>query len=574
MQKVAVLAHKNRSEELIEFLQKEGVMEVTEARETTSNVDHSEVNFRVAEIDFAISTLKEVASKQQLAAMKKAESSATQQQILHASASVDVRGIIDALHKMDAEDQQLRQAISGPQSVVLGDQVSEQAAYLPESGTAQGRSSGAAIDVIPANVDTSQVTKAQKQLTDHAVARQQLAEQLPGLVMVRRYVKWLNTKQGAREAMKKTKTTVMLFGWLPLKMFAAFEKKLHKAIDCSAVLKVKPDAGEEPPVLLQNSKALTPFESVTTLYGLPLYREMDPTPYLSFFFILFFALCLTDAGYGLVLALFTGGYLLKTKTTTKENPLIWLLFLSGIVTFFVSIPFGGWFGIVPDNAPELFTKADPDGVGRLFKGQIWNLSDKSGITFLQNLSLGLGIVHLSFGILLGAISKIRTNGLADGLWKDGTTLVFIGTILLFFFGPAEYKQIFLYSIYASLAVMIWGKGYGNPALKRPMFGILQTLNFFLSMMGNVLSYLRILALGLVTGALAFTVNLVAEQISLLLPWFLAIPVALVIYVVGHLMNIALNVLGAFIHSGRLQFVEFFSQFFEGGGRPFRPFSRI
>jgi V/A-type H+-transporting ATPase subunit I len=121
--------------------------------------------------------------------------------------------------------------------------------------------------------------------------------------------------------------------------------------------------------------------------------------------------------------------------------------------------------------------------------------------------------------------------------------------------------------------MVWGKGHGNTLLKRPLFGFLQTLNFFLGMMGNVLSYLRILALGLVTGALAFTVNLVAEQISAFLPWFLAIPVAIVIYVVGHMANIVLNVLGAFIHSGRLQFVEFFSQFFEGGGRPFRPFTR-
>ena len=76
-----------------------------------------------------------------------------------------------------------------------------------------------------------------------------------------------------------------------------------------------------------------------------------------------------------------------------------------------------------------------------------------------------------------------------------------------------------------------------------------------------------------TGALAFTVNLVAEQIGALLPWYVAIPFMIIVYVVGHMMNIVLNVLGAFIHSGRLQFVEFFSQFFEGGGRPFRPFAR-
>lgn len=572
MQKIAVLAHKDRADDLLQFLQEEGVMEISEARETASAVDHSEVNFRSAELEYAISTLKEIADKQQLAAMKKAESSATEQQVQHASTHIDVLGIVEELHKLDADDQSLRQMLTGSASVPLGDGGSEQAAYLVESGNSNKRARGSA-NISTPDTDKMELAKAQKKLAENATKRQKLAEELPGLVMMRRYIQWLNGKQGAREAMKKTKMTVMLLGWLPSNIFAPFEKRLQKAVDSSAVLRVKPDAGEEPPVLLNNSKALTPFESVTTLYGLPLYREMDPTPYLAFFFILFFALCLTDAGYGLVLALVSGGYLLKTKTKIKENPLIWLLFFSGIVTFFVSIPFGGWFGIVPDKAPEFLTKPDPDGTGRLFKGQIWNLSDQTGITFLQNLSLALGIIHLSFGILLGAISKIRGGNLAEGLWKDGTTLAFVGVTLLFFFGPAEYHQIFLYGIYASLILMIWGKGHGNPMLKRPLFGILQTLNFFLGMMGNVLSYLRILALGLVTGALAFTVNLVAEQVTVLLPWFVAIPVAIVIYIVGHLMNIALNVLGAFIHSGRLQFVEFFSQFFEGGGRPFRPFAR-
>lgn len=571
MQKIAVLAHKDRAEDLIQFLQEEGAMEVSEAREITSAIDHSEVNFRIAELEYAISTLKNVATKQQLAAMANAESTATPQQVQYAVTHIDVRGIIDELHQLDAEDQKLQKMLHSPVGMPIGTHTSsEQAAYFTESGSTSVKTSGS-----PSTPDTEKMetAKAEKKIADHAARRSALAEDLAGLALVRRYIKWLNGKQAAREAMKTTKMTVMLLGWIPANIFAPFEKKLLKSIDSSAVLRVKPDAGEEPPVYLKNSTAITPFESVTTLYGLPLYKEMDPTPYLAFFFILFFALCLTDAGYGAVLALISGGYLWKTKIKVKDNPLIWLLFLSGIITVIVSIPFGGWFGMVPDKAPEFLTKPDPDGTGRLFKGQIWNLSDQSGITFLQNLSLALGIIHLSFGIFLGAISKIRGGSLAEGLWKDGTTLAFIGATLLYFLGPVAYKEMFLYSIYASLILMVWGKGHGNPGIKRPLFGILQTLNFFLGMMGNVLSYLRILALGLVTGALAFTVNLVAEQVSILLPIYVAIPVAIIIYVVGHLMNIALNVLGAFIHSGRLQFVEFFSQFFEGGGRPFRPFVR-
>jgi V/A-type H+-transporting ATPase subunit I len=578
MQKVAVIAHKDQQEDLVQFLHKEGVMEISDAREAVP-VDHSEVKFRTAELEFAIATLKDFASKKALAAMRKAEARGTEEQVQHAATHTDVLGIVEELHKLDKDDQHMSAIVRGvdpDKAMNVGEAASEQAAYFASNvkeDMSRIRGGAGTTEAEPGEQHKLNVGKAQVQIEKNKARRAQLAEELPNLVLLRRYIHWLNEKQTAREAMQKTKMTVMLLGWIPRDTFQLFEQRLHQAIPSSAVLKVKADEGENPPVFLRNSKMLTPFESVTKLYGLPQHNEIDPTPFLSIFFILFFGLCLTDAGYGLVLAFIMGGYLLKTRKSVSEAPLFWLLMLSGVVTFLVSIPFGGWFGLSPDKVPEYLTKPDPDGTGRLFIGQIWNLSDQTGITFLQNLSLALGIIHLSFGIFLGAYSKMRGGQLAAGFWVDGTALIFIGTVLLYFFGPAEYQQYFLYAIGAALVLMIWGKGHGNPLVKRPMFGFLQTLNFFLGMMGNVLSYLRILALGLVTGALAFTVNLVAEQIGALLPFVVAVPVVIVIYIVGHMANIVLNVLGAFIHSGRLQFVEFFSQFFEGGGRPYRPFIR-
>ena len=228
--------------------------------------------------------------------------------------------------------------------------------------------------------------------------------------------------------------------------------------------------------------------------------------------------------------------------------------------------------MTPDQAPAFMVETRADGL-KWFKGQVWNLSATEGITFLQNLSLTLGVIHLSFGVTLAAYWKALQGKYAAAFWQDVSTLAMIASLVFWGFAPAEWKQTALYAVYGAAAFMVWGKGYGSPLLTRPLFGLLQTLNWFLGMLGNVLSYLRILALGLVTGALAFTVNLVAEQIGAMLPWFVAIPFMIVVYVAGHAMNIALNVLGAFIHSGRLQFVEFFSQFFEGGGRPFKPFAR-
>jgi V/A-type H+-transporting ATPase subunit I len=404
--------------------------------------------------------------------------------------------------------------------------------------------------------------------------RVRISEQLPNLLRAREYLHWLNQKQAAREAIKESKRTVTIFGWVPKNMVSVLEKKLQKLSPSYAVVSVKPEAEESSPVLLRNSTIITPFESVTTLYGLPLSTEFDPTILLAGFFILFFGLCLTDAGYGLVLAAITGGYLLKKKLPIRKAPLWWLLFFGGIATFLISIPFGGWFGMTAAQAPSWMTvDTNGDGVADLFKGQVWNLGETKGITFFQNLALALGLAHLSFGMFLAGYAKWRDGRFAEAFWVDFTSLILIASAIAYFLGPQDFKQYSLYAIYASIVLMIWGKGYGSPFASRLFKGILGMLNFALGMTSNVLSYLRLLALGLVTGALALAVNLVAQQIGGLLPPIIGVPLSIVILIVGHTINIALNVLGAFIHSGRLQFVEFFSQFFEGGGRPFQPFSR-
>ncbi len=574
MQKVAIMSLKSLKEDVLHLLHDEGVLEVCDAREGVGGIDHTEVKFRKAELEFAISALLPLASKKLRAAMDKKP---TKEEVVIAALHTDIRSIIDQVHALDKKEHEARKHLhehkKGMDEGSAGSGVNEAAYFTGSVPHANVKTAAATPAAMPDAEERAEMHRLEKNLEDVHDARLRLAEELPNLARALIYLRWLDDKQAVREAMRETKGTVTLFGWVAKKNIAHLEKKLHDLSDATALMKVKPDENESVPVQLKNNPLLTPFESVTKLYGLPQSNEMDPTPYLSIFFILFFGLCLTDAGYGLTLALIMGGYLLKARKSPSQAPLFWLLFLSGIVTFFVSIPFGGWFGVSPDDVPAYLTKPDPDGDGRLFLGQIWNLSDQTGITFLQNLALALGIIHLTFGIMLGAYSKVRSGQLAAGLWMDGTSLLFIGFTLTYFFGPSEYQQIFLYCIFGSLALMVWGKGHGNTLVKRPLFGFLQTLNFFLGMMGNILSYLRILALGLVTGALAFTVNLVAEQISAFLPWFLAIPLAIVIYIVGHIANIVLNVLGAFIHSGRLQFVEFFSQFFEGGGRPFRPFTR-
>lgn len=575
MQKVAVVAHKNNEKGLLELLHTEGMMEISELPDA-SLMNTDKVPYHAAELEHVIAVLKPMASKHALAA---AESKVTAQEVLAAGQSTSIRAIIDEVHAIEEELGMLKESMTeldhGRMPTGQKQATPEEGTYFTAAGMKADLSSfggeGAVHHASPEAL-AAKMTEV-KTATDKAHNRlTALAENLPLLTHARLCVRWMNEIEAARRSLKTTRSTVTLFGWIAKNLFDSLEQKLSRISPATAVFKVEPMEGEQAPVLIKNPAWLKPFESVTLLYGLPQTGELDPTPLLAPFFILFFALCLTDAGYGIILALAMAAFIWKKKLPLKDAPLWWLLMIGGIMTFLISIPFGGWFGMTPGQAPAFMTETRADGM-LWFKGQIWNLGDTPGITFFQNLSIILGLIHLAFGMFLGGFSKGLRGSWVEGFWVDWTQLVLLGTAIGYFFVPTEMKSAMLLAIYASLALVIWGKGYGSVWYMRPLNGFLGLLNLAMGMMSNTLSYLRLLALGLVTGALALAVNLVAQQIGGFFPPALGIPVSIVIYIAGHTVNIALNVLGAFIHSGRLQFVEFFSQFFEGGGRPFTAFKR-
>jgi len=632
MQKVAIVAHDAIKENLLDTLHKEGVIEISESKSPVT-VDHTEMNFRAAELQFAISVLKDHASKETLAVARK---TTTEKDIIFAAKHTDVRGIVDELHKLEERDtegeRQIKESLklietlepwlSLPYSLSLPketnstvtiyglvptlkiDQIIELVGEeklsieLLQVGTVKSQTSivahllkedkvrfeEIAVTLGWSNVDlpvldgvaTKLIEQAKMKIKELKEKREKstkqrirLSVELPNLVKVARFVRWLDEKQGAREAMSSTQSTVTLLGWTPRKKIPQLEQKLQTALSPVALLKVKPDEGEEVPVLLRNPTAITPFESVTNLYGYPLYSEVDPTSALTPFFALYFALCLTDAGYGAVLAAVFGTVILKKKLKIRQSKLVWTLFLGGIVAFLVGIPFGGWLGFAPEQVPAFLTKTTSDG-SLFFIGQIWNLNAQSGITFLQNLSLILGLTHIFFGMFLAGMHKWIHGEKVKALWMDFTSHLLLGAVILHIVLTTNYS---LLTLYGAIAIFIWGKGYGFKWFLRPLIGALGLLNFCISLLTNTLSYLRILALGLVTGALAMAVNQVAVEFGKLFPIWLAIPITIAIFLAGHLVSIALNTLGSFIHSGRLQFIEFFSQFFEGGGKAFSPFKR-
>lgn len=638
MQKVAVLAPKSLQEKVLDSLQKQGVVHISDNVPATTT-DHTEVNFRTAELEFAITTLTDFADKDLLALARRP---ASPDDIIKAASSCDVRGIVDELHQLEKIDTEENRVIdelqakraglslweSYPRMTTNADESARAVqcfGTLPEQNEAALR---AALDervprcvlesftatnglvllcatvwkkdkmtfeeistthgwtnATPPALETSakeelmqlslKIQTAQAGIETRKARRKTIAMHLPALMQTRTFLQWLAAKQNVREGAMISSATMMVTGWIPKKDAPTLQNELSAHVGTSVlVLRIKPDEGEEAPVLLRNALGITPFESVTTLYGLPLYAEMDPTAMLSPFFGLFFALCLTDAGYGITIATVFGVWLLLTKKSIQEARLPWLLFFSGILAFIVGIPFGGWFGLSAAAMPKalsFMTVATAEGVK--WRGQIWDLNTQIGINFLQNLSLVLGISHLFFGMFLAGWHKWIHGSKAQAFWENFTSHILLIAALAFAFAPSEWKQVATYGLYASLALIIWGKGYGSAWYLRPIFGALGVMNMAIGLLSNGLSYLRILALGLVTGAMAMAVNQVAVEMGKLFPVWIGIPVMILIALGGHLVSIALNTLGSFIHAGRLQFIEFFGQFFEGGGRPFSPFSR-
>lgn len=634
MQKVAVVAHRPQREKVLDALQEAGLLHVNETTDAPQ-IDHSEANFRIAELQFCIDTLKDIAPKDVLA---KAQRGATDDEILAARSHTDVRAIIDALHALEESDThaagvvqestariaqlqpwiRLPYHLDTPRStaftqMLFGTVTTEQVdplrrslqEHLPktaielihtdttaslvahvwhddamafeEIATRHGWTTVdlPALNGTPADLvsDASKaMTEAQKTILKNADQRMQWSRHLPQLMQVAISMQWLSDKQAVREQLSETSSIVTLLGWMPKKEVHTLERALHRISPAIAIFPVKADPDEQAPIALKHLPAVAPFRSVTTLYGLPRSDEMDPTASLAPFFTLFFALCLTDAGYGAVLAFVFGGYLLWKRLSPSNAPLVWTLFIGGIATFFAGILFGGWFGLSPDRVPEWLTVAHADG-GRRFIGQVWNLAERDGIMFLLYLSLVLGITHIFYGMFLSGVHKWLHGQKAQAFWQDFLNHLLLFAVIARVVAPPAYAQSALWVLLGVLALFIWGKGYGSPWYVRPVMGALGLVNFAINILSNGLSYLRILALGLVTGSLAGAVNEVAVALGTLFPLWIGIPVIVLIFSMGHLVSIALNTLGTFIHAGRLQFIEFFGQFFEGGGSPFTPFSR-
>jgi V/A-type H+-transporting ATPase subunit I len=362
----------------------------------------------------------------------------------------------------------------------------------------------------------------------------------------------------------KTKQAFYLDGFIPAEMGEKAKEWLEK-YDCVVTIE-QPEADEECPVLLESVGFVTPFQSITNLYSTPLYKAVDPTPFFSIFYFIFFGMMLSDAGYGIVMTLGCFWLLKNYRLEGMTKKLISMLMYCGISTLFWGAMFGGWFGDAVTVVGKTFFNQD----WRI--GPVWfdPLQDPMKLLIF---AFAIGAIHLFLGMGLKAYLLIKKGKPWDALFDIGFWVVFLVGLVLFFAGStlsagavAAGKWM---SILGALGlVLTQGRDKSN-VFGKLISGVL-SLYDVTSYLADVLSYSRLLALGLATGVIASVINTMG---SLGGGGIFGAIILMVVFVGGHAFNIAINALGAFVHASRLQYVEFFGKFFEGGGKPFKPFAK-
>lgn len=329
----------------------------------------------------------------------------------------------------------------------------------------------------------------------------------------------------------------------------------------------EPDDEEEPPILLQNHRLVTPYEAVTNMYSPPLYRGFDPNNFVSFFYFLFFGMMLGDAGFGLLL--FFGGLWLSRKTGMKG--IVQVITMGGISSTIWGIVFGSYFGDVIPVVSETF-------FGRRVAPPIF-IDPLAQAVLVMVICLALGFIHILVGMFINAYLLVKRGKAMDAIFDVGFWVLFmlglvmllIGVALPMMAGAEAPGWMMPVGKWMSIGgavglVLTQGRSAKNPAMK--LLGGVKSLYDITGYLSDVLSYSRILALGLATGVIAQVFNIIGTLAG---GGFFGAIVFIIVFAIGSALNVGINTLGAYVHTARLQYVEFFGKFYEAGGKPFIPF---
>ena len=354
----------------------------------------------------------------------------------------------------------------------------------------------------------------------------------------------------------QTKDAYILEAWVPVKDTEEVEQLVEKSSEghCAfETIEIEGTDDEDVPILQQNGWYAKPFEFLVDMYSPVRYNEIDPTIFVAITFPFFFGFCLTDAVYGLVVSAI-GVVMIKGIGKVKESmkSFGWILVWSGLWAVILGLITNGFIGDFPERIagfrlPTVFAPVE---------------AFKHPDTILL-IAIAVGLIYTNIGFIIGAIDNLRYGNVKEAIGSQICWFVFEAGIILFALGymmPAVGMAGMALGgilIIATIGMLVWANG---------AYGVMDIFGY----MGDILSYARLLALCLATGGIAMTVNILAQMLNNMIP-YAGIVLAIVVFIGGHIANFAFQVLSAFINALRLNYVEFFSQFFMSGKGKFEAF---
>lgn len=386
-----------------------------------------------------------------------------------------------------------------------------------------------------------------------------------------------------------TRNCMILTGWVPAHMQERVAEALS-AFECACEM-ADPTEDDDPPVLLRNNRFASSFEWVIGMYSYPKYGTYDPTLVMSIFYFLVFGLMFADVGYGLLLtiACFGGIRLLNPKAGLRR--MMAMFGYCGISCMLMGVLFGGWFGNLPTAIMNSFIYhaegvAETTPLGSFFANGLLFNPVNSSTAFLV-LALAFGEIHLIAGMAIGMIQTWKSGQRLDAICSTVPYwILFVGLDMM---APSAVvgmlvsdtstlsptllqtlstlSSVGLYVFFGGMASILLFKGLAKKSFTGWLVSGLGGLYSLISYASDLLSYSRILALGLVASVIAQVVNMLTGVGATGALGFVAM---LIVMIFGHVLNLALNLLGTFVHAARLQYIEFFGKFYEDGGDQFDP----
>jgi V/A-type H+-transporting ATPase subunit I len=370
------------------------------------------------------------------------------------------------------------------------------------------------------------------------------------LAVLKKVLEDRNEEAGVFGKFGQTEYTFLIEGWVPKKYLKQTKEALNKTFGSKVIVievEVSPEKMDDAPTFYDNPAIVKPFEFLINVIGMPKYKEVDPSPLIAFFFPIFFGLMVGDIAYGAIILVFAIIMKKIYKTEIWLQHLMDIMIISSIPSMIFGFLFGEFFGNLGEEMGWLHPVT--------LLGITWNRIE--AIVPLLILAIAIGVFHVLLGLSIGIINAIAKKSKKHAIEKAGMIGIIIAMLLVL--GavvdiiPASFLPPVVVLIVIALAMIIYGGGF---------FGAFEIMSTAV----NIISYARLMAIGMASVVLALVANKLGGMIDIAVVGFL-------IAALLHIINIVLAMFSPFLQSMRLHFVEFHSKFYEGGGKMYKPFMK-